>query len=104
MAITKTAARQIVKLQDRIEHHAKVMCAHKAAVAGNPNINGWIMEKPMAYYEGLMFATAAALSDLLHDSNNYQGFMDMKVTAYDQEQEYPAYFLTREITEKGADA
>lgn len=78
---------RLVEVQERIEFIAKTITRHKA---NDPSLPTWFSDKPVAYYQGLLFGAYTQMEDSLRDYNAYNGFRFLD--GYPMEADFRQYF------------
>lgn len=64
-----------IKVIDRLQNsaisYASIIARRQA---GDPSLPEWYLDKPIAFYEGMLAATYGAIEEILHTSNAYRGY------------------------------
>lgn len=78
---------RLIEVQERIEHFASIITRHKN---NDPSLPKWFSDKPVSYYQGLLFGAYTQMEDSLHDYNAYRGFRFLD--GYAKEDDFRQYF------------
>ncbi len=85
--IPKRLQARLIDVHQRIEWFAGIITRHKAS---DPSLPKWFSNKPVAYYQGLLFGAYTQVEDILNDYNAYKGFRFLD--GYPIEEDFRAYY------------